>query len=74
MIKLAMITVDKALHEGGFKTRMLLQVHDELVFEVPKSEVEQVTPIIVDSMQHALPLRVPVVVETGTGKNWLEAH
>ncbi|QIF03364.1 DNA polymerase I [Roseimicrobium sp. ORNL1] len=74
MIKLAMITVDRLLHEGGFKTRMLLQVHDELLFEVPNSEVEKVTPIIVESMQHALPLRVPVLVETGTGKNWLEAH
>jgi DNA polymerase-1 len=74
MIKLAMITVDRLLRDGGFKTRMLLQVHDELLFEVPNDEVEQVRPIIVDAMQHALPLRVPVIVETGTGKNWLEAH
>ncbi len=74
MIKLAMITVDRLLREGGFKTRMLLQVHDELLFEVPNEEVETVRTIIVDAMQHALPLRVPVLVETGTGRNWLEAH
>jgi DNA polymerase-1 len=74
LIKLAMVKVDQLLREGGFKTRMLLQVHDELLFEVPQEEVEQVKPLIVDAMQHALPLRVPVLVETGTGANWLEAH
>jgi DNA polymerase-1 len=74
LIKLAMVTVDRLLREGGYKTRMLLQVHDELLFEVPKDEVEKVRPLIVDAMQHALPLRVPVLVETGTGTNWLEAH
>ena len=74
MIKLAMIKVDSLLREGGFQTRMLLQVHDELLFEVPASEVDAVTPLIVDAMQHALPLRVPVLVETGTGQNWLQAH
>jgi DNA polymerase-1 len=74
LIKLAMVTVDRVLREGGFKTRMLLQVHDELLFEVPLDEVEKVKPLIVDAMQHALPLRVPVLVETGTGTNWLQAH
>jgi DNA polymerase-1 len=74
LIKLAMVTVDRTLREGAFKTRMLLQVHDELLFEVPLDEVEKVKPIIVDAMQQALPLRVPVLVETGTGTNWLEAH
>jgi DNA polymerase-1 len=74
LIKLAMVTVARLLREGGFKTRMLLQVHDELLFEVPLDEVEKVKPIIVDAMQHALPLRVPVLVETGTGTNWLQAH
>ena len=74
LIKLAMIHVERLLREGNFQTRMLLQVHDELLFEVPEAEVEKVRPIIVEAMQHALSLRVPVVVETGTGKNWLEAH
>ena len=74
LIKLAMVKVDALLRDGGFKTRMLLQVHDELLFEVPLEEVEKVKPVILDAMQHALPLRVPVLVETGTGKNWLEAH
>jgi DNA polymerase-1 len=74
MIKLAMIKVDTALREGGFKARMLLQVHDELLFEVPENEVTQVTPIIERCMRDALVLKVPLLVETGTGKTWLEAH
>ena len=74
MIKIAMVKVHSALRAGGFETRMLLHVHDELLFEVPKNEVERVTPVIVKCMKEALPLRVPVLVETGTGKNWLQAH
>src|SRR4029079_5567695 len=56
LIKLAMVTVDRAVREGTFKTRMLRQVHEELLFEVPLDEVEKVKPLIVDAMQHALPL------------------
>jgi DNA polymerase-1 len=74
LIKLAMVKVAALLREGTFKTRMLLQVHDELLFEVPKDEIATVTPLIIDAMQHALPLRVPILVEAGTGTNWLEAH
>ncbi len=75
MIKLAMIHVAKALHEAGLKTRMLLQVHDELLFEVPESEVEQAKQIILEGMRNALTLGdVPVEVEAGTGSNWLQAH
>jgi len=74
MIKIAMVKVDAALSEGAFKTRMLLQVHDELLFEVPKSEVERVKPLIEECMRDALLLKVPVLVETGTGRTWLEAH
>ena len=74
MIKLAMIKVDTALREGGFQTKMLLQVHDELLFETPASELETVTPVILKAMQEALPLRVPVRVDAGSGKTWLEAH
>jgi DNA polymerase-1 len=54
---------------------MLLQVHDELLFEMPESEVEQARTIILDAMKNALPLKgVPVEVEAGTGLNWLQAH
>ncbi|HEY2573086.1 MAG TPA: DNA polymerase I, partial [Verrucomicrobiaceae bacterium] len=74
MIKIAMVRVHEALREGGYETRMLLQVHDELLFEVPQNEVEKVKPLIVHGMKEALPLSVPVLVETGAGKNWLEAH
>ncbi len=75
MIKLAMIHVDAALTKAGLKTRMLLQVHDELLFEMPESEVEQARTIILDAMKNALPLDgVPVEVEAGTGQNWLQAH
>ncbi len=75
MIKLAMIHVDAALTKAGLQTRMLLQVHDELLFEMPESEVEQARTIILDAMKNALPLKgVPVEVEAGTGLNWLQAH
>lgn len=74
MIKIAMIRLHNRLQKENLKTKMLLQVHDELVFDVPLDEAETVKPIIRDEMQNALPLSVPVVVEMGTGKNWLEAH
>ncbi len=75
MIKLAMIHVDAALTKAGLQTRMLLQVHDELLFEIPQGEVEQARTIILDAMKNALPLEgVPVEVEAGTGLNWLQAH
>ena len=75
MIKLAMIRIHRMLRDRGFQTRMVLQVHDELVFDAPKNEVDQVTPLIEELMREALPdLDVPIVVETGVGTNWLEAH
>jgi DNA polymerase I len=74
MIKLAMVRVDSALAASELRAKMLLQVHDELLFEVPEDEVEQVKSLVVDAMRVALPLRVPVVVDAGVGKNWLEAH
>ncbi|MEM1358636.1 MAG: DNA polymerase I [Bacteroidota bacterium] len=75
MIKIAMIRIDKALREGNYKTKMILQVHDELVFDAPKNEVERVVPLIEELMREAIPdLSVPIVVETGQGDNWLEAH
>ncbi|MCB1228088.1 MAG: DNA polymerase I [Verrucomicrobiales bacterium] len=76
MIKLAMIRVDEDLRAGGMQTRMLLQVHDELLFEAPEHEVPTARLLIIEAMRHALPLPhgVPAEVECGTGSNWLEAH
>jgi DNA polymerase-1 len=74
MIKVAMIQIDHRLHEEGLRSLMILQVHDELVFEVPETEVPTVTTLVRDRMRHAVELRVPVDVEIGAGRNWLEAH
>lgn len=74
MIKIAMVKVADLLSKGGYKTRMLLQVHDELVFDLHKEEADEIVPKIEDAMKSALPLSVPIVVESGTGANWLEAH
>ena len=75
MIKLAMIKVQKALTEGNYKTKMILQVHDELVFDMYKSEATKVMPIIEKNMKEAMPgLKVPILVGMDTGENWLEAH
>lgn len=74
MIKLAMINIHKELSSGKYKTRMLLQVHDELVFDVPREEVDIIKPVIEKCMREALPLKVPVEVGMGTGNSWLEAH
>lgn len=76
MIKLAMINIHAAMKEGGFTSKMLLQVHDELLFDAHISEIEMLKLLIVKEMQEALPLpnSVPVVAEVGEGRNWLEAH
>jgi DNA polymerase-1 len=74
MIKLAMIEIDAALLSRGSPSRMLIQVHDELVFEVPRTEVIKVEALVEERMRNALPLEVPVKVDVGTGGNWLEAH
>jgi DNA polymerase I len=74
MIKVAMINIHKSFLENNFKSKMVLQVHDELVFDVHKSELDVVKPIIEKHMREALPLQVPVEVGMGTGVNWLEAH
>ena len=74
MLKLAMIKVFRVLREGGFQTKMVLTVHDEIVFDMRKSEQQQVMPLIEEAMKTTLPLKVPIVVEMGVGKNWLEAH
>lgn len=74
MIKLAMIGIDEELKMQNAKCKMLLQVHDELVFEAPKDEVEWMKKVVIKKMQNALKLNVPIEVEVGTGMNWLEAH
>ncbi len=74
MIKLAMSAIHRELGQRKLKTKLLLQVHDELVFDVPMNEEAEVRALVEDKMKHALPLAVPILVEIGTGKNWLEAH
>ena len=74
LIKVAMIDIDAAFTKENFRTKMTLQVHDELVFDVPDDELELVKPIIKLKMEGAIELKVPVDVEIGTGKNWLDAH
>ncbi len=74
MLKLAMIQVHQALCDGGFDTKMLLTVHDEIVFDMRKDEQERVLPLIAECMKSALPMTVPIDVELGIGANWLEAH
>jgi DNA polymerase-1 len=74
MIKIAMINIHKRMKEERLDSKMILQVHDELVFDVHPSELEKLKVIISKEMREALPLKVPVEVEMGTGKNWLEAH
>jgi len=76
MIKLAMIKIDMALKSQNLKTKMILQVHDELVFDVPKGELEIVQKLVKEEMESAitLPNNVPLIAESGFGKNWLDAH
>jgi DNA polymerase-1 len=74
MIKIAMINIHKEFKAKNLDSRMTMQVHDELVFDVPHHEVEIVKPIIMDNMKNAIKTTVPIIVEIGTGLNWLEAH
>ncbi len=74
MIKIAMINIHKAFESNNLKSLMTMQVHDELVFDVYKPELEQVKAIVKEEMQNAIPLKVPVIAEMNTGENWLEAH
>ena len=74
IIKIAMINIHRKLKEGDFKTKMLLQVHDELVFDVFKPELEDLQVMIKTEMENAYELLVPLDVELGIGTNWLEAH
>ncbi|HEX2961183.1 MAG TPA: DNA polymerase I [Ignavibacteriales bacterium] len=74
MIKLAMIKIHEELKKRNTRTKMVLQVHDELLFDAHKDEVEELRPLIKELMETALPMEVPIVAETGVADNWLDAH
>jgi DNA polymerase-1 len=74
IIKISMINIWKRLSEGKFKSRMLLQVHDELLFEVPETETESMQKLVREEMENAVKLIIPLKVDVGTGKNWADAH
>lgn len=75
MIKVAMIKIHQRMkRENNLKSKMILQVHDELLFDVPRNEVETMKQLIKEEMENAMPLNLPVVAEAGVGDNWLEAH
>ena len=74
IIKMAMVSIHRRLKAEGLKAQMIMQVHDELNFNVPEAEVERVRDIVVSEMQNAVHLSIPLIAECGVGKNWLEAH
>jgi len=74
LIKMAMVAIDRRLSGDGLRTRMVLQVHDELLFEVPEKEAKKVEKLVRETMESVMALRVPLRVEVGVGKNWAEAH
>ena len=74
IIKMAMVSIHRRLKEENLKAQMIMQVHDELNFNVPVDEVERVREIVVTEMQNAVHLSIPLIAECGVGKNWLEAH
>jgi DNA polymerase-1 len=72
LIKMAMIEVDKLLTEGNYKTKMIMQVHDELIFEVPKDELEDIKSLVLKAMELGQPLKVPLDVDINCGESWKE--
>jgi DNA polymerase-1 len=74
IIKIAMVNIHRWLQQSKLKSRMILQVHDELVFDLHKSEQDIVKPKVIELMKHAVILDVPMEVEVGVGENWLQAH
>jgi DNA polymerase-1 len=75
LIKIAMVHIAKIAREENWKSKLLLQVHDELVFDLYLPEKARVLEVVQDRMKNAMPdLKVPIVVDTGLGANWLEAH
>ena len=74
IIKFAMVRIQSLLRERALRTRMILQIHDELLFDVPEDEVAVVSPLVREAMEHVVDLAVPLAVSIGTGTNWLDAH
>jgi DNA polymerase-1 len=74
IIKKAMLEIYKELIDKKMKSKIILQVHDELIFDAHRSELENLRSMVVDKMENAMKLDVPLTVESGTGENWLEAH
>ena len=75
MIKVAMVNIQRRMKADGLKSKMVLQVHDELVFDAYQPEIDKLTDLVKTEMQTAIPsLLVPIEVESGVGNNWLEAH
>jgi DNA polymerase-1 len=74
LIKLAMIHIDEELRHRKLKTRMLLQVHDELLFEVAQAELDEVRELVRDQMENVHALKVPLLVEVGVGPNWRDVE
>jgi len=74
LIKVAMVRIDAVLSERGLRSRLLLQVHDELLFDTDEEELPVLAPLVVEAMEQALPLRVPLVVHQGIGRTWADAH
>ena len=74
MIKLAMLDIHRTLANEGYETHMILQIHDELLFEAPAQEIDELQEMVSDKMVNAMPLTVPLVVDCGNGVSWFEAH
>jgi DNA polymerase-1 len=74
IIKIAMVRIQKRLEQENLQAKMTMQVHDELNFTVPKTELESVRKLVVDEMENAIQLKVPLIADCGVGANWLEAH
>jgi len=74
IIKMAMVTIHRRLKEEGLKAQMIMQVHDELNFNVPVNEIDRVRAIVVNEMQNVVHLTIPLIADCGVGTNWLEAH
>ncbi len=74
LIKVAMVKIDRLLLERGLRSRLILQVHDELLFETDEDEIDVLAPLVQETMERALPLRIPLLVHQGRGRTWAEAH
>jgi DNA polymerase-1 len=74
MIKIAMIRIHARIKKEQLQSKMILQVHDELLFDAFKPETDQLKKLVLEEMSMALPFNVPLVAAAGTGKNWLDAH